>query len=78
VLDGLISLQDEEGEAGDLIMGQYAIVSQNEKVMVNDDALPVAGLLSEEEQRLFNKLQAPKKDDSLVWPWLLGGALLGL
>jgi len=77
VLDGLISLQDEEGAVGDLIMGQYAIASQNEKVMVND-ALPVAGLLSVQEQRLFNKLQAPKKDDSLVWPWLLGGALLGL
>ena len=77
VLDGLISLQDEEGEMGDLIMGQYAIASNAEKVMVND-ALPVRGLLDVEEQKMFNQLKAPKKDDSLVWPWLLGGALLGL
>ncbi len=78
VLDGLITLQDEEGVVGEMIMGQYAIVNQSEKVMV-DDARPVAGLLNAQEQRIFEKLQtSPEQKDSLTWPWLLGGALLGL
>jgi hypothetical protein len=58
-------------------MGQYAIASNDEKVMVND-AQPVPGLLNAEELKIFNQLKVPEKDDSLVWPWLLGGALLGL
>ncbi len=79
VLDGLISLQDEEGAVGELIMGQYAVASQQTKVIVND-ALPVGGLLNEKELDLFNDIQPRSKEDdsSPIWPWILGGALFGL
>lgn len=76
VLDGLISLQDEEGVVGELIMGQYAIVTAEAKVKV-DNADPVSGLLSEKEQGIFKDIQIPQ-DSNLIWPWILGGALLGL
>jgi len=78
VLDGLIYLEDSDGQRGDLIMGQYAIASNDEKVIVND-AKPAAGLLNAQEQKRFSQLTPPEKDKSRVWPWLLGGAaLLGL
>lgn len=78
VLDGLIYLEDSDGRQGDVIMGQYAIATNDEKVMVND-ARPAPGLLNAQEQQRFSHLKPPKKDKSLVWPWLLGGAaLLGL
>lgn len=78
VLDGLISLEDEEGVVGELIMGQYAVATQDTKMIVND-SLPVAGLLSENEMKQFNELQLQEKEESKsYWPWLLGGALLGL
>lgn len=75
VLDGAITLEDEEGVQGDLVLGQYAVASADTKVIV-DDAAPVKGLLNDEEQALFDKTQPPEK--SGLWPWLLGGALLGL
>jgi hypothetical protein len=77
VLDGLITLEDEEGVQGELALGQYAIATQDTKVIVND-AKPVKGLLNAEEQAIFDKLQPPSEKSSLIWPWLLGGALLGL
>jgi len=77
VLDGLISLQDQEGAIGELIMGQYAVASAEAKVKVTD-SLPVNGLLNAEEQEIFSKLQPPEEETRLMWPWLLGGALLGI
>ena len=80
VLDGLISLQDEEGVVGELIMGQYAVATSETKVIVHD-TLPVNGLLSEQEQKLFNAMELklkPKEKSKPIWPWILGGALLGL
>lgn len=81
VLDGLISLQDEEGAVGELIMGQYAVATKETKVIVNN-SLPVGGLLNEKELDLYNEIQ-PKlkekgKDSDLIWPWILGGALFGI
>jgi len=76
VLDGLISLQDEEGVQGELGLGQYAVATADTKVIV-DDASPVNGLLNEEEQTLFDKTQ-PTSEKGGLWPWLLGGALLGI
>ena len=80
VLDGLISLQDEEGTVGELIMGQYAVATSETKVIIND-APPAYGLLSADEQKLFKdvKLKSDEKEKKKpIWPWLLGGALLGL
>ena len=76
VLDGLISLQDEEGAQGELALGQYAVASAD-KVVKIDDARPVKGLLNEEERTLFDTMQPPDGEGS-IWPWLLGSALLGL
>jgi hypothetical protein len=72
VLDGVVSLQDEEGVVGELIMGQYAIAAAD-RVMVNDFK-PVNGLLSEDEQKLFNAVQPPALEDPTIWPQLPGGA----
>ncbi len=82
VLDGLISLQDEEGSVGELIMGQYAVATQQTKVIVND-TLPVGGLLNPEELEIYNELTPKLKEkkegeSSPIWPWILGGALFGL
>lgn len=77
VLDGLISLQDEEGAQGELALGQYAVAS-SDKVVKVDDAHPASGLLNSEEQMLFEKLEPLAKEERSIWPWLLGGALLGL
>lgn len=79
VLDGLITLQDEEGVQGQLALGQYAMANKDNKVRV-DDARPVQGLLNTEEQELFDKMEPMPvpEDDGIVWPWILGGALLGL
>ncbi len=81
VLDGLISLQDEEGTMGELIMGQYAVATQEAKVIVND-ALPVAGLLNKDEKEVFNGAQTSFQESNSksksFWPWLLGGALIGI
>jgi len=78
VLDGLITLEDEEGVRGELTLGQYAVATADTKVKV-DDAKPVPGLLNAEEQALFDNLQPPTEEkESIYWPWLLGGALLGI
>lgn len=78
VLDGLISLQDEEGSVGELIMGQYAIATSTTKVIVNDE-VPVNGLLNSEEQEIYNKAHSSSSSDkNSIWPWILGGALFGL
>lgn len=78
VLDGLISLQDEEGEVGELIMGQYAVATPDTKVII-DDALPVNGLLTENELKIFNEMKPESEEGKKsYWPWLLGGALLGI
>ena len=77
VLDGLITLQDEEGVQGELALGQYAVATSDKKVRV-DDSVPVKGLLNQEELELFNKMELPLQKEASVWPWILGGALLGL
>lgn len=77
VLDGLITLQDEEGVQGELALGQYAVATSDKKVRV-DDLVPVKGLLNQEELELFNKMEPPPRNEASVWPWILGGALLGL
>ena len=78
VLDGLISLQDEEGTVGELIMGQYAVATSTTKVIVNDD-VPVYGLLNSEEQEIYNKAHSSSSSEKKsIWPWILGGALFGL
>ncbi len=78
VLDGLITLEDEEGVRGELTLGQYAVATADTKVKV-DDAKPVPGLLNAEEQVLFEQMQpATEEKEGIYWPWLLGGALLGI
>ncbi len=81
VLDGLITLQDEEGVQGELALGQYA-VARVDKIVQVDDAEPVPGLLNVGEQELFDSMKPPadtKEEESrTLWPWLIGGALLGL
>lgn len=81
VLDGLITLEDEEGVQGELGLGQYAIATKDNKTLV-DDAKPVMGLLNTEERELFDKMEPVQKekeeDEGIFWPWLLGGALLGI
>ncbi len=82
VLDGLISLQDEEGAIGELMMGQYAVATPETKVIVND-ALPVGGLLNEAEKKIYDDFQSSSssyssKKSGSIWPWLLGGALFGI
>ncbi len=76
VLDGVITLEDEEGVQGELALGQYAIADWQQVVMV-DDQEPVSGLLTEEEATIFEKA-APPEEGKGFWPWLLGGALFGL
>jgi hypothetical protein len=76
VLDGVITMEDEEGAKGDLALGQYAIADW-EKVVMVDDQKPVAGLLTEEESKIFQKAKPPEEEKGF-WPWLLGGALFGL
>jgi hypothetical protein len=83
VLDGLITLEDEEGVKGELGLGQYVVATKDNKMRV-DDAKPVAGLLNTEERELFDKMEPVEKqeedddDSGIPWPWILGGALLGL
>ena len=76
VLDGVITLEDEEGVRGELALGQYAIADW-EKIAMIDDQQPVTGLLNEEETRLYQKAVPPQESKGF-WPWLLGGALFGL
>jgi len=76
VLDGVITIEDEEGVRGEMTLGHYAVASSEKFVLVEDDVPPAKGLLNEEEKAYFDKLE-PKKDFEL-WPWILGGALLGL
>jgi hypothetical protein len=75
VLDGVITIEDEEGVHGELALGQYAVASPDQFVLI-EDSPPVKGLLNEEEKAYFDKLE--HKKDMPIWPWLLGGALLGL
>jgi hypothetical protein len=76
VLDGVITMEDGEGVKGDLALGQYAIADW-EKVVMVDNQEPVAGLLTEEETKIYQKAKPPEEDKGF-WPWLLGGALFGL
>ncbi len=76
VLDGVITIEDEEGVRGEMALGHYAVASSEKFILVDEDVPPAKGLLNEEEKAYFDKLE-PKKDFEL-WPWLLGGALLGL
>ena len=79
VLDGLITLEDEEGVLGELILGQYAVANSETKIIV-DEAEPVPGMLLNEERDIF--IQYPEEPLELkeksIWPWLIGGALLGI
>jgi hypothetical protein len=77
VLDGLIVLQDEEGERGEMALGQYAIADNEQVVMVEEGKQPASGLLETTEQEMFDKLK-PEEESSSIWPWLIGGALFGL
>lgn len=78
VLDGLITLEDKDGQTGELIMGQYAVANAETKAII-DDAAPVQGLLTEQERQQFENLSPPGGDERKgFWPWLLGGALLGI
>lgn len=78
VLDGMITLMDEEGVKGELVLGQYAVATPDTKSII-DDASPVAGLLNAEEQAVFASTQAPAEPEKQgIWPWLIGGALLGI
>lgn len=76
VLDGLVTLEDEDGVKGELALGQYAVATADRKVRV-DDSRPVKGLLNEEEQQMFDKTQPLQEQENTLWPWILGGALLG-
>lgn len=76
VLDGLITLEDQQGEQGELILGQYAVATVDVKSIIKDSK-PVSGLLNEEEQLLFDQAQQPEEKNS-IWPWLIGGVLLGI
>ncbi len=75
VLDGVITIEDEEGVRGELALGQYAVATRDTKVII-DDVKPVEGLLSDEEKIIFKNISPPEKP--LIWPWILGGALFGL
>lgn len=78
VLDGLITLEDEKGERGELILGQYAVATADTKTII-DDSKPVTGLLNQEEQKLFDQTQAQESEEkNSIWPWLIGGILLGI
>ena len=82
VLDGLISLEDEEGAVGELIMGQYAIATADTKVIVADSG-PVSGLLESEERAEFARAskvyeKEEKAKNRSIWPWIIGGALFGI
>ncbi len=76
VLDGLITLEDEEGKNGELIMGQYAVATE-EKVALVKDAKPVPGMLDAEEMASFEQLDPPEEKEG-IWPWLWSAMLLGL
>ncbi len=77
VLDGVITLEDEEGVRGELALGQYAVADEEQVVMV-DEGKPVPGLLDEQEAQRFQKLQPPAEPSMGIWPWLIGGALFGI
>ncbi len=77
VLDGVITMKDEEGAQGDLALGQYAIADWDKVVMVDNEQPPVPGMLTVEETKIFQNIKPPE-EDSGFWPWLLGGALFGL
>jgi len=81
VLDGLISLQDEEGEVGELSKGQYAVATPEAKV-IQDDASPVKGLLNERENEIYKEFQVSAAETAeksgSIWPWIIGGVLLGI
>ena len=77
VLDGVITLEDEEGVKGELALGQYAVANPEQVVMV-DEGKPVPGLLNEQEAQTFDKLQPPAEPSIGIWPWLIGGALFGI
>jgi hypothetical protein len=76
VLDGVISLEDEEGTRGELAIGQYAI-ADDEHVVLVEDRKPAAGLLEGETQEMFEKIE-PEEDSGTAWPWIVVGALLGI
>lgn len=85
VLDGMITLEDPEGVNGEMVMGQYA-VADYDKVAIVTEAKPVKGLMTTDENVLFDVLTPPpppaptpegdSEDKSAIWPWLIGGALL--
>ncbi len=77
VLDGLIVLQDEEGDKGELILGEYAVATPDSVVKVNDSK-PSKGLLGNEESEVFAQLTSPGSDEKEegFWPWLFGSGLL--
>ena len=76
VLDGVITIEDEEGVRGELIMGQYAVASERKFILMEEGVSPAPGLLDEGEGDYFEQLEP--EEDSSIWPWWLGGALLGL
>jgi len=40
--------------------------------------LPVNGLLNETEKKIYKEFQSSAKKSGAMWPWVIGGALLGI
>ena len=75
VINGAVLLTDQEQLSGELSEGQYAVMSEKAKVMVEEDS-PVDGFFSEDETRLFNEARKEPPFEG-IWPWIVGGVLLG-
>jgi len=73
MFDGMIELQKPNGQqAGELVLGQYAIVNGNGELR-HRNTEPVPGLLDAGEFERFRQLQPARGS---IWPWVVGGAAL--
>lgn len=75
VLDGVITIDDDSGQTGDLSLGQYAVLD-GETMALIDKGEPAKGLLTPDELERFEKIRDASRDES-IWPWVIGGALFG-